>query len=413
MSTARNIFLGFFFLSLAVIAVGAMFWANLLFAQRNPGGVEFRVVWAGARAYAINAISPYSEIVATEVQRQVYGRTAREGEPVFRVDIPLHTILAMTPLALIDDFSQARAWWMVLSQVGLVMLTLAGFSLTQWRAPLLLRVAITLFSLFWVHAALAWVDGSLVLVTALLFAGVLLSLRAEADEVAGILLALATLKAEAGILFLVYILAWSGSQRRWGVPGGFIMALIVLFGINWIFQPDWLWEFARATTANLQSGPLVGLGVLLEARLPGVGIRASQVLTGLVAAILMVEWYASRHGDFRHMLWASMLTLTLTPLSGLPTEPSNHAILFLPLLLALSIMDERWGGVGRWLVAFTLLAAFGGLWSILINAGSATRALIVPLPLSLTILLYWVRWWAVRPPRTWRDQAVTVPGRFS
>lgn len=411
MTTARNIFLGFFFLSLAVIAVGAMFWANLLFAQRNPGGVEFRVVWSGARAYTINAISPYSEIVASQVQRQVYGRPAREGEPVFRVDVPLHYLLLLTPFALIDDFPQARAWWMVLSQVGLVGLTLAGLSLTQWRAPLLLQVVVTLFGLFWAHAALAWQDGSLVIVTALLFAGVLLALRAEADEVAGILLAFATLKAEAGILFLFYILIWSGSRQRWGVPGGFAMALIVLAGVNWIFQPNWAWEFARAVFANLQSGPLVGVGVLLEARLPGVGARASQLLTGLVTAILLVEWNASRNGEFRHMLWTSMLTLTLTPLSGLPTEPSNHVLLFLPLLLALSVMDERWGRAGRWMVALTLLVAFVGLWSPLV-AGAAARALILPLPLALTILLYWVRWWAVRPPRTWIDQVTTMSGRF-
>ncbi|MEJ5224402.1 MAG: glycosyltransferase 87 family protein, partial [Anaerolineales bacterium] len=276
MNTARNIFLGLFLLSVLVILVGGLFWASLNFAQSNPGGAEFYRVWSGARAYSVNALNPYGVIVSEQVQRLVYGRLARAGEPIYRVDVPLHYLLLFTPLALVDEVAQARAWWMVFSQVALIALTLMGVSLAQWRTALPMRVALVLFGVFWVHSALAVIDGSLIVVVALLFAAALLALRAESDELAGILLAFATVKAEAGILFLIYILLWSGVQGRWGVWGGFIMTLIVLAGVSWLFQPDWGWEFARAVFANLNSGPLVGLGVLLEARLPGVGARASQ-----------------------------------------------------------------------------------------------------------------------------------------
>lgn len=413
MTTARNVFLGIFFLSLTAIAVGGLFWANLLFVQRNSGGAEILTIWSGSRAHTINALNPYSVVVADQVQRQVYGRLARAGEPVYRVDAPLHYILLFTPLALVENFTEARAWWLVISQGALVALSLLGFLLVQWRPPLSIRLLVIIAGLFWAYSALALLEGSLVVVVGLLFAAALMALRAKADELAGILLAFATIKAEAGILFLVFIFVWSAAQQRWGVLAGFAMSWAVLAGVGWLFQPDWLWGILRSVVSNLESGPLVGFGILLEARLPGIGVRASQVLTGLVAAILAVEWYiAARAGEFRHMLWAAMLTLTLTPLSGLPAEASNHVLLFLPLLLSLSVMDERWGRFGRVMVVITLLLVSIGFWLLLLNTGGQSRALIAPLPFALAGLLYWVRWWAVRPPRTWRDQvSATQPGR--
>ncbi len=412
MNTARNIFLGFFLLSIVVIIIGGLFLANLNIARAAPGGAAFYTAWSGARAYAVNALNPYSDIVAQQVQRLVYGRLARLGEPVYRVDLPFHYILLFTPLALISEAAQARAWWMLLSQVALIAFTLMGFSVAQWRVGLPLRAALLLFGLFWVHAVLALLEGSLIVIVALLFAGVLLSLRAQTDELAGFLLAMATIKAEAGILFILYILLWAAVQQRWGVWGGFLMTLMVLGGIAWLFQPDWAWQFARAVFANLQSGPLIGLGLLLETRLPGAGARVSQVLIGLAAAILLTEWYASRNGGYRHMLWTAMLTLSLTPLLGLPAEPTNYVVLLLPLILVCSIMDERWGPFGRWMAIITLLLAFFGLWFIFWGAGGQERALFVPLPLALLGLLYWVRWWAIRPPRTWRDQVATFEERI-
>ncbi len=413
MTTARNVFLGVFFLSVTVITLGGLFWANLLFAQRNPGGAEILTLWSGSRAYTINALNPYSVVVADQVQRQVYGRLARASEPVYRVDAPLHYILLFTPLAMVENFTEARAWWLVISQGALVVFSLLGFSLVQWHPPLPIRVLVVLAGLFWAYAALALFEGSLVVIVGLLFATALMALRAESDELAGILLAFATVKAEAGILFLTFIFVWSVIQQRWGVISGFFMAWIVLAGIGWLFQPDWLWELLRAVVSNLESGPLVRLGTLLETRLPGIGARASQALTGLVAAILLIEWYAAaRVGEFRHMLWTAMLTLSLTPLSGLPAEASNHILLFLPLLLSLSVMDERWGRFGRATAVIILILAVAGFWLLLVNTGGQSRALIAPLPVALAGLLYWVRWWAVRPPRTWRDQASAAPGRI-
>ncbi|MBE3040695.1 MAG: hypothetical protein IMZ62_18010, partial [Chloroflexi bacterium] len=63
-----------------------------------------------------------------------------------------------------------------------------------------------------------------------------------------------------------------------------------------------------------------------------------------------------------------------------------------------------WGVAG-----LVLLAIFFGFWIItasLFLAGASAAlndVLALVLPVLLVLGLYWMRWWAVRPPRTWSD----------
>ena len=47
------------------------------------------------------------------------------------------------------------------------------------------------------------------------------------------------------------------------------------------------------------------------------------------------------------------------------------------------------------------LIVFFGLWGALLGNHAAVFIFFFPIP--LVFLLYWVRWWALRPPRLWAD----------
>jgi hypothetical protein len=104
------------------------------------------------------------------------------------------------------------------------------------------------------------------------------------------------------------------------------------------------------------------------------------------------------------------LTLAVTPLLGIPVIPQDYVLLFFPLILFLSILAERWPRLGRWGVAgFMLSVVFVGFWlitaSLFVTGASTAVAGVLALvfPVFLMLGLYWMRWWAVRPPRTWSD----------
>jgi hypothetical protein len=98
------------------------------------------------------------------------------------------------------------------------------------------------------------------------------------------------------------------------------------------------------------------------------------------------------------MVWTAALTLAITPLLGLPTYPQNYAVLILPLIIALSVMANRWRSSGTIIIDSLLMFLFVGLWAIVIFATDVKTALFFPLPVIVIFLLYWMRWWVNARP---------------
>jgi hypothetical protein len=103
------------------------------------------------------------------------------------------------------------------------------------------------------------------------------------------------------------------------------------------------------------------------------------------------------------MLWVACLSLSITPFLGLPTSPENYATLVLPISLFILLVEERWEAGGKAIIFTFLTIVFVGLWFIFLSAKNPYLAMYLPAPAIAIIVLYWIRWWATQPPRTWID----------
>jgi Flp pilus assembly protein protease CpaA len=104
------------------------------------------------------------------------------------------------------------------------------------------------------------------------------------------------------------------------------------------------------------------------------------------------------------------LSLAIAPLLGFRTEMENLAVLVIPLALVFAIIHDRWRRIGNWLTFLLMLIVFGVPWTInyffLEHLGSmAQNITFLFLPLFTVVGLYWIRWWAIRPPRILSDLA--------
>jgi len=83
-------------------------------------------------------------------------------------------------------------------------------------------------------------------------------------------------------------------------------------------------------------------------------------------------------------------------------------VAFPGVIFAFCLWIERWPRAGVLLSGVAGLLLFVGIWLIyLTKAGtpaSANPGLFFAQPLLLAIMLYWVRWWAIRKPNVWFDQ---------
>jgi hypothetical protein len=409
-SRTFNIITTLLLIFLAISLLSGLVWANTLFARNNFGETDFLVPWLAARTMLQNGDNPYSETAANRTRIMYYGHNAAGNEDPLVLWVPFPVELFYFPFALVDNYVLARSLWMACLEIALGALALCSLQLTGWKPGRFILPAILIFSVLWVYGFLPLSGGRAVILVALAIVGLLLALRDGRDELAGSLLVVPFFKPDiAGILVLL-ILWWAIYYRRGRVLAGFGMVLVLLLAISFFILPNWFIPFIRGMISHLEFSQALTPGGILASIFPEVGPRLGWVLTGVMLVILFIEWRKVRRKEFRHFLWTISLTLVCTPLLGIPVIPQDYVLLLLPLIHFLSIVEERWSRPGRWSVAgLMLLGIFFGLWLVtarLFLAGmsvTTNSVLVLVFPFLLLVGLYWMRWWAVRPPRTWSD----------
>ena len=394
-----------------VLVLGGLTWANHRFALQSPGGNDFLPRWEGTRLFIDNGWSPYSKETTHEIQRMTYGRGARQGEDQVLFVYPFYSFVIFAPFALIHDYVWARALWMTTLEVSLVLLTFLGLSLTHWRPPRYLLVILLVFSLLWYHGLRPVINGNASVLVALFIALALICIRANQDALAGLLLALSTIKPQIVVLLIPFVLLWAISQRRWALLTTTLASLGLLVAATSLLLPNWLIDNLRQIIAYPEYTQPGSPGAIFTLVMPGIGRQMGWALTALMGVILVVEWFVARGKDFRWFFWTACLTLAITQFIGVRTATENFIALFPGLILVFATWDERWGRVGRWLVWISMALLSFGLWALFLKTltpgvqhAIQHPVMFFPFPLFMLVSLYWVRWWSIRPPRVYLDQ---------
>jgi hypothetical protein len=422
--STRDILTVFALVALGLLLAAGLVVFNWWLGQRYGTGQAFLPAWNGARAFLFDNTDPYSQTVSQQTQLAVYERAARAGEYPYALDIPfplfllfllplyLYQLLQMLLPALpVPDPSWtiwARAVWMALSEAGLVLLVFFSLRLADWRPPRWFTVLLLAFALTWFYAASALLDGSFSILLVLALVGALFAMRDFHDELAGFLLAVSAMKWEATLLLWLFLLLATLTARRWRVFAGMGMTWFVLAAIALLVYPDWFWPYARAVAANWRADDILTPARFLEAWLPNIGANLSLLIVSILLLILVIEWFGALRGkNFRRVAWVFALAIAATPLLGFSNTFASLAPLVFSFLFILPFAWERWKKYPHLVLTILLLLFFG--LPLVIRAFSLlpflADGLLFLLPPALSIFgLYWVRWYVVRPPRTWLDE---------
>jgi hypothetical protein len=184
-----------------------------------------------------------------------------------------------------------------------------------------------------------------------------------------------------------------------------LLAVVSIF----IF-PDWIWSFLRSVTAGWRMDyGFTPAGILTQLGAP-YPVYLGWGMTGLLVIVLLVEWSSARRAEERRFFWTACLTLAVTPLIGFRNEMENLVILFLPMMLIFSVVRERWRA-GYFLSSLLLMIILLVPWGIVFLPDASVPVknglLYLFLPGFTLICLYWIRWWTLRPPRTWLDRVAS------
>ncbi len=358
-----------------------------LFTSRFPGGNDLYPRWAAGCGWLERGEDPYDPQTTLQIQRGIYGREALPGEDQVAFAYPIYSVLLTWPLCLAQGFASAHAFAMT-ALILAVILTAAG-------SKALSGVAVGPGRWAWVVGwiVLAYPSmrgillGQLAVGVSLLQVAVLLAILRGRDPLAGVALALSTIKPQMALLFVPWILLWSASQRRWSLWAGFGGSLLVFVLVPMIWLPDWLSGWVGQLRAYPGYTEFGSGAWILTSHLLGTSPWVEGVLTAGLAGWVALVAVRSRTAPFRSALWTTSLVLVMTHFLSPRTATTHFSSLLVPLFLLASLWDGKGGGDCAGRILALILPAFGiGSWVLFLTTvqGRQESALnYLPIPLLL------------------------------
>jgi hypothetical protein len=348
--------------------------------------------WLGARELLLHHRDPYSQAITSEIQVGYYGRELNPARPEdpkdqqgFAYPVYVVFLLAPTITAPFAVVQEVFRWFLFVLTVAAPLLWLRAL---RWRpSPVAeaLLVALTVCSFPGLQGLKL---QQLSLVVSAMLAGVAVLAVGSHLLLAGILLALATIKPQLAVLPAAWLLFWTFSawRERQRFFWGFAATLALLIGGGQWLLPGWIGRFYEATVAYQHYTGGSSLLAVLAGQAAGVVFSALALL-----ALAWVGWNSRRASSSSpEFIVVFALTLAVTLLVIPMTAPYNQILLLPAVLLIVRSREALWQrSVTVRLVFVVAVTLF--LWPWVATAGLMIAALFVPsesLQLAWPIPLY-------------------------
>ena len=305
--------------------------------------------WFGSRELLLNGRNPYGPQVTREIQMKFYGRVIEQSysPPGGTIDeqrfaYPVYAAFLLAPAVRLQ-FEQVQRWAPAVLGSLSAASVLLWLAVLRWRLSTLDALVLILFVLNSPQIVQGLRLRQLGLVVGFIIALAVWCVARNHLWIAGVLLALSTIKPQMVVLLLVWFAIWSlGDWRaRWRLPTGFFGSLVILVVAGEIVLPGWLGYFFNGLQAYWRYGPTKSLLRLI------LGGPLAQVFSGLLAcAFVVLAWrkrtFSADSKEFAGTLAGSFLVETI----ALPLlSPFNQVLLLLPVILIL----RDWKSIPRFL----------------------------------------------------------------
>jgi glycosyl transferase family 87 len=291
--------------------------------------------WLGARELLLHHRDPYSPEVTREIQTGYYGRPLDPTRPQDPKDqqgfaYPAYVVFLLAPTIGLP-FADVQAWFrwfLVALSVVMVMLWLRAL---RWRPSSSITASLIVLAVGSFQVLQGIKLQQLSLLVAGLVAACAVALLDNYFALAGILLALATVKPQLVLPLAMWLLLWAVSdwRRRQNVIWGFVSTLTILFVAAEHVLPGWISRFREAATAYWQYTDADS--VLDELLTPEWG-RALALL--IVLALVIMGWKSRRApADSPAFILMIALVLAVTVVIVPKAAPYNQVLLLPGILL--------------------------------------------------------------------------------
>lgn len=376
-------------LIVAVILLDA-YATYVVFTSKFPGANDFYSRWAGARAFLIDGLNPYSDEVTRRIQLGMYGHLAEEGADQVAFAYPMYTTYLFFPLSLIPSYPQAQALWQAILEFALLLAVFFTFRIYRWQPKPWLLAATCFWSILFYPGARSIILGQFAIVVFAFIALALWAVKKGRDIMAGLCLALSTIKPQMVFLLIPLLLLWSIYRRRWRVVSSFTVSMTVLVFSSLLLVPTWPADFV-AWMVKYPSYTAIGspIWTLTHYFFPQLGTPVETVISLLVLGHLLYTWRVTVNGSWLEFDWIVGMALIVTNLIALRTATTNYVVLLMPTFIVFKTLDKRFQRRGAMLIALIemlLLVGFWVLFAATVVGNYEHPIMYLPLPIGLWLI---------------------------
>jgi len=301
--------------------------------------------WLGARELLLHGRDPYGADITGEIQAGYYGRLLDQGRPNDPKDqqafaYPVYVVFLLAP-AIQLPFAVAHKIFFWLFVILTALSVLLWWQTLGWRLSLTGKLIWVLLALSSFPAIQGLKLQQLTVLVAALIAGAMFAITRRHFVLAGILLAVATIKPQLVLLVMVWLCVWALGNWRHRQPllWTFAVAMLALVAAGEVVLPGWITEFRRAM-ADYYRYTGGGNSVLDVVLSPIWGRIVSALLVGL----LIVFAWSTRGEDEKTAAfqWALSATLATTLLIIPMFAPYNQLLLIPGVMMALRSLRRLW-----------------------------------------------------------------------
>jgi len=310
-------------------------------------GDDFYPIWLTTKQWRVEHRDPYSPEMTREIQEGLFGRPLDPHIPTDPKDLrmfahPAFTILLLWPAAEMP-FAVSRVVLVVLLAAMTFASVLFWMRALVWRLSWSWLVVIFLLTLCSYPVLEGLYAAQLGLMVAFLLAGSIFALQRGQLLLAGILMALTTIKPQVTLLVIFYLFLWS--CRDWRRRGRFCIGLfattLLLVGAALVVWPHWIQSWARVALQYHRYARPALLGEVLASQLGRkAGPATFMMIAGAIAVAATLAWRNRTAESYSLRFWLTLtLLLSVTTITLLPGQAVYDDVILLP---GIFLLARRW-----------------------------------------------------------------------
>ncbi len=362
------------------------------------GSTDIYPTWQGGKLFWEEGVSPYAERVGEESQREIYGRLAEGDEDEFQFVYPFYLIFYMGPLPLLE-FDIAAAIFMEILLILLAATLAMSLDMIGWLPKPVTLGMMILFVIMAYFSVRGLLLGQPAFLAYFFHIVAYWALARRRDRLAGVMLALSTIKPQTGYLIVPLLLIWAWWNQRRLMVYAFVSSFGLLMGASFVLFPAWFMEWINRTVDYSTYTERLSSMYILTHVIDG----APDILTAIAQVILAIIllfpvarfWrravFEQQYDDF---LWGMMLTMAATLIVAPRVATTYYVELYPAIFVGMMLLEKRSAAI---LVGGTLIL-IAGYWILHIvslpsdaEAGREASIVYVAFPMLVYFWLLWRR----------------------